>query len=148
MKSVLLFLAIVGFFTTSFAQVDTAAVLKKLLANKQFYVGKQVSLLTQNLPLPIKYHNAPLPFPQLQDTLSISQIDFSVVSLKDAVTNSPLRKRNKSQHIVIYLAPPLLIPKKLFKRGYILDAAKQKWTINHELYFGKAIVADFKIYDY
>jgi hypothetical protein len=127
------------------AQVDTSAVLSTLLANKASFIGKPVSILLQNLPLPVKYYRTPLPFPYLPDTLSIKDIDLSFLSLDENIKN--ILPNKKCPHIIIYFSSPMQTPKKLFKRGYILDATGD-WTINHGIHFGQAIVADFKIYGY
>lgn len=127
------------------AQIDTAVVLNHLIASKSFYIGKQAQLLINSLPLEIKFYLTPLPLPNLPDTLAIKDIDLSFISLDQTVNN--ISKGHKCPRIVIYFTTPIQTPKKIFNRGYILDATG-KWTASHSIYFGQAIVADFKIYGY
>jgi hypothetical protein len=125
---------------------DTTAYLQdSIIAKRNYYIGKQLQVLFNNLWLPIKEYSGEVPLPSYPDTIKVRR--FVLYFYEMPMVISKMLNHQKLLSIEVTFASPILIPKSYFKRGGLLDAAKG-WTSEKANFYGSYIISDLKVLGY
>lgn len=146
MKKVLIIMFLLTAAKENFAQLnitDTTAYLRdSISARREYYIGKPLSVLLNDLKIEVKSFMTVVPFDSEPDT-----IEFKVTSL-DFFSNEVLFTRTNSNivspHMNIVFTAAIQIPKETFKPGNVLDWTTG-WTPEKAAFFGDHVISDLQV---
>lgn len=121
------------FFLLAFAKgaqsqiiTDTTGYLRdSIQAKANYYVGKSLNVLLNDLKLEVKSYLPPVPTPELPDTIGLTRTWLRFTDFNTAM-QSTFRKQKKYE-IEITFSSPILIPKEQFKEGQFFGSTI--WTV-------------------
>jgi len=147
-KNIFIIVLLIGFYSIKVrAQItitDTSAYFKdSIIAKKNYYVGKPLSVLIKDLKIGIVREQTLTPTLGITDTF-YTKIILLTFSPPEEFLSRTLFDHQIAPILAITFQDTLAIPRHYFKAGGVLDD-DEYWTRNKRNYWGQFIVADIRL---